>query len=276
MRVCGVRSAGGEVEVFDLSEPGPPGPGQLVLDVTAAGMGRWDLLLHTGGWDVGLRPPAALGVEGVGTVAAVGAGVTEIAIGDVVLAHESSLPGGSGFWAERVLIEATHVARCPAGLDAVVAGALPVPGLTARQALDRLEVQAGTRLLVTGGSGATAGLAVQLGAQAGARVVATAAPRAGGRRHPGVDQPVRATGCRPARHPRGCRRDRDAPPRGQSRRPDRRARRRPAARHRAGRGNDLRGHPVKPPAARPPAHVRSRSGWQHERSGRFCVTSVDG
>ncbi len=162
--------------MFDLPEPGPPGSGQLLLHVTAAGMGRWDLLLHTGGWEVGLRPPAALGVEGIGTVASVGAGVTGIAVGDIVLTHQAPLPGGSGFWAERVLVEATHVALCPPGLGAVVAGALPVPGLTARQALDRLDVQANTRLLVTGGSGTTGGLAVQLGVQAGAHVVATAAP----------------------------------------------------------------------------------------------------
>ncbi len=65
MRACGVRAAGGDFAVLDLPEPGPPGPGQLVLAVTAAGMGRWDSLLHTGGWDLSLRPPAALGVEGV-------------------------------------------------------------------------------------------------------------------------------------------------------------------------------------------------------------------
>ena len=50
--------------------------------------------------DVGLRPPAALGVEGASRVLAVGAGVSEFAVGDWVLAHEAPLPGGSGFWAE--------------------------------------------------------------------------------------------------------------------------------------------------------------------------------
>ncbi len=179
MRACGVRAAGGDFAVLDLPEPGPPGPGQLVLAVTAAGMGRWDSLLHTGGWDVGLRPPAALGVEGIGTVISVGAHRDDgasISVGDVVLAHEAPLPGGSGFWAEHVLVDAAHVASCPPGLDAVVAGALPVPGLTARQALDQLDVGANTRLLITGGSGTTGGLALQLAAQAGAHVVATAAP----------------------------------------------------------------------------------------------------
>ena len=70
MRGCGVRSAGGPVELLELPEPGDPGPGQLVLEIQAAGIGAWDALLHTGGWDVGLSPPAALGVEGTGIVTA--------------------------------------------------------------------------------------------------------------------------------------------------------------------------------------------------------------
>src|ERR671923_45894 len=69
----------------------------------APGVGAWDRLLN-GGWDVGLRPPAALGVEGAGRVLAVGAYVDEFAVGDRVLAHEAPLPGGSGFWGERVLL----------------------------------------------------------------------------------------------------------------------------------------------------------------------------
>jgi len=119
-----------------------PGPAELLVSVRAAGMGPWDGLLHTGGWDVGLRPPAALGVEGVGTVTALGPEVTALAVGDLVLAHAAPLPGGSGFWAERVVVTAVHATRCPAALDLVLAGGLPVAGLTARQALDQLEVDA--------------------------------------------------------------------------------------------------------------------------------------
>ena len=65
-------------------------------------------LLYTGGWDVGLQYPAALGVEGSGSVLAVGADVTGIGVGDQVLAHEAPFPKGSGFWAERTLITAEH------------------------------------------------------------------------------------------------------------------------------------------------------------------------
>jgi NADPH:quinone reductase-like Zn-dependent oxidoreductase len=146
--------------------------------VEAAGVGPWDELLNDAGWDVGLRPPAALGVEGAGKVLAVGAGVTGFAVGDRVLAHEAPLPGGSGFWAERVLITADHAAPCPPGLDAVHAAALPVNGLTALQALDKLDLDRGHRLLITNGGGATGALAVQLAAAKGIEVTATASASA--------------------------------------------------------------------------------------------------
>ena len=120
-----MREPGGQVEVLDLAKPPAPAVGQVLVAVAAAGMGPWDALLHTGGWEVGLRPPAALGVEGAGRVLALGEGVHELAVGDVLLAHEAPLPGGSGFWAEQVLLDAAHAAPCPPGLDPVEAAALP-------------------------------------------------------------------------------------------------------------------------------------------------------
>ena len=62
----------------------------------------------------------------------------------------------------------------PDGLAPAVAAGLPVAGLTAQQALDELQVVAGSRLLVVGASGPTAALAVQLAHSRGADVVAGA------------------------------------------------------------------------------------------------------
>lgn len=144
--------------------------------MVAAGIGPWDALLHTGGWDVGLVPPAALGVEAVGRVAATGPDETEFRTRDLVLVHEAPLPSGSGTWAERVLVRSAHVARLPEGLAPTIAAALPIAGLTAQQALDELQIDATTRLLVVGASGPTASLAVQLAHHRGAEVVAGAGP----------------------------------------------------------------------------------------------------
>ena len=173
-----MQRPGGRVELLELPDPAVPGPGEVVLTVQAAGMGQWDGLLHiAGGWEVGLRPPAALGVEGAGTVAAVGPDVTDVVVGDLALIHAAPLPGGSGLWAEQALVKAAHLAQRPATLDPVLAGGLPVAGLTARQALDELAVSAGTRLLIAGASGSTGTLALQLAVHDGATVVATAAAR---------------------------------------------------------------------------------------------------
>lgn len=170
----GVSTPNGPLQILDLPEPRRPGQRELLLDVVAAGIGPWDALLHTGGWDVDLDPPAALGVECVGRVRAAGPGVTEFRPGDLVLVHEAHLPGHSGTWAEQVLVRSDSTARVPAGLPLMTAAALPVAGLTALQALDELRVGADTRLLVVGASGPTASLAVQLAHHRGAVVTAGA------------------------------------------------------------------------------------------------------
>ncbi|GAA5017138.1 NADP-dependent oxidoreductase [Actinopolymorpha pittospori] len=176
MKACGVSGPGADVMLLELPDPPSPGPGQLLVAVEAAGVGPWDQLLNGAGWDVGLRPPAALGVEGAGRVLAVGADVDvdEFAVGDRVLAHEAPLPGGSGFWAERVLLTAADTAPCLPGLTPAEAAALPVNGLTAWQALATLGLGSGQRLLITNGAGATGSLAIQLAAAMGVEVTATA------------------------------------------------------------------------------------------------------
>ncbi|GAA1910486.1 NADP-dependent oxidoreductase [Streptantibioticus ferralitis] len=170
-----------DVVLLELTDPPSPATGQILVEVEAAGVGPWDRLLNGSGWNVDLRPPAALGVEGVGRVLAVGPDVHEFALGDRVLAHEAPLAGGSGFWAERVLITAAHATRCPTGLDPVEAAALPVNGLTAWQALAMLALGRSERLLVTNGGGNTGSLAVQLAAAMGIEVTATASASATGR-----------------------------------------------------------------------------------------------
>jgi NADPH:quinone reductase-like Zn-dependent oxidoreductase len=180
MRAVGVSEGGGRVTTLDLPEPSAPGAGEVVVEVEAAGVGPWERLTTTGEWDVGLTPPAALGVEGTGRVVAIGEDVEDVAVGDAVLAHEAPLPGGSGFWAERVLLTAAVLAPRPGDLAPEAAAALPIAGLTARQALDLLSLEPGGRLLITGAGGTTGSLAVQLAVAAGIVVDGTA-----GRAHAG-------------------------------------------------------------------------------------------
>lgn len=173
----GAQTKDGTVEVLDLPTPREPQAGELLLQTITAGIGPWDALLHiTDGWEVELTPPAALGVEGVGRIIAVGPDVEGFKTGDVVIVHDTPLPGGSGTWAEQVLVHASSAALLPSGLSPELAAALPVAGLTASQTLEELQTGPGTRLLVVG-SGPTGVLAIRLGVLAGAEVVAAASPR---------------------------------------------------------------------------------------------------
>ena len=161
-----------------LELPGPRAlrPDEVLIDVRACGIGNWDEIARKGGWDLGTRPPMALGVEAAGLVAAVGDRVDDVGPGDRVTAH--SLPlREQGAWAEQYIAAAEHVAVVPAGVPFDAAAALPVPALTADQVIgDALGVRAGETILVHGAGGVTGGMLVQLAAHRGVTVIATAGP----------------------------------------------------------------------------------------------------
>jgi NADPH:quinone reductase-like Zn-dependent oxidoreductase len=161
---------GAEIRLLELPEPAAPGPGEALLGVHACGMGNWDEFIRTGSWDTGTGPPMPLGVEAAGVIVAVGSGVRGFQPGDAVTTH--SLPAGS--WAERFTALAEHVALVPAGMPMTVAAALPVPALTADQALDAVTVRPDETVLVHGAGGVTGGVLVHLAAHRGAWVIATA------------------------------------------------------------------------------------------------------
>jgi NADPH:quinone reductase-like Zn-dependent oxidoreductase len=161
---------GAEIRLLELPEPAAPRPGEVLLGVRACGMGNWDEFIRTGGWDTGTGPPMPLGVEAAGVIVAVGSGVHGFQPGDTVTTH--SLPAGS--WAEKCTALAQHLALVPAGVPMTVAAALPVPALTADQALDAMTVRPNETVLVHGAGGVTGGVLVNLAAHRGARVIATA------------------------------------------------------------------------------------------------------
>jgi NADPH:quinone reductase-like Zn-dependent oxidoreductase len=176
MRVAGIRSISGEVELIEVPGPRPLAADEVLIQVMAAGVGNWDEIVRTGGWDVGRRPPLALGVEAAGTVTAVGSTVTDWTPGDEVITHPLPLRD-QGTWAPTLIAPAALLARKPAGVAWETAAVFPVPALTAEQVLgEALRIQPGERLLVHGAGGVTGGLFVSLGALRGAEVFATAGP----------------------------------------------------------------------------------------------------
>ena len=181
MRAAGVRRFSGSVEVLELPGPRALRPDEVLIDVRACGVGNWDEFARTGDWDLGARPPMALGVEAAGLVTAVGDQVAGVKAGDRVTAHSVPLRE-EGAWAEQHVAASGHVALLPAAVPFDAAAALPVPALTADQAIsDALEVRAGQTVLVHGAGGVTGGMLVQLAAHRGATVIATAGADSAGR-----------------------------------------------------------------------------------------------
>jgi len=177
MRVAGIRRTGGDVGMIDVPEPRPLADDEVLIQVRAAGVGNWDEFVRTGGWDVGRRPPMALGVEAAGLVTAVGSMVTEWAPGDEVMTHPLPLRD-QGAWAPALIAPSRLVARKPAGVSWEEAAVFPVPALTAAQVLDEaLGVGPGDRVLVNGAGGVTGRLLVALGSLRGAQMIAIAGPR---------------------------------------------------------------------------------------------------
>ncbi|MBV9328645.1 MAG: NADP-dependent oxidoreductase [Chloroflexi bacterium] len=164
------------MRVLDLPEPVLLSPEHVLIDVQCAGVGNWDDIVRSGGWNIGCAPPMALGVEAAGIVRDIGPAVTRFRVGDAVLAH--AMPVQQGAWAERWVALESQVAHKPVEVAWTVAAALPVPALTAHQVLDNaLGLQPGETVLVHGAGGITGGLLVSLAADVGATVIGTAGPR---------------------------------------------------------------------------------------------------
>jgi NADPH:quinone reductase len=172
----------GGPEVLEVSElPVPqPGPGEVRIRVAAATVNPTDISFRTGRQqttaqlaEMGVRPPYIPGMELAGVVDAVGEG-TDWHTGDRVMAIVNPRRPGGGAQAELVVVPAASVARVPEGTSLEAAATLPMNGLTVRLALDRLALQPGQTLGVTGAAGAVGGYAVELGASDGLRVIAVA------------------------------------------------------------------------------------------------------
>ncbi len=173
MRAAGVTEPKGEVRALDVADPRSLREDEVLIDVRASGVGNWDELMRQGGWPSQLTPPYALGVEAAGVVAAVGSAVTGRSVGDKVLTHVYPFRD-NGAWAQRLIAPAEFVAAKPAGVPWRQAAALPIPVLTATQAVAALRLGPGDRVLVHGAGGVTGGLLVRFAVRAGAEVVATA------------------------------------------------------------------------------------------------------
>ncbi|UWR11759.1 NAD(P)H-quinone oxidoreductase [Sulfitobacter mediterraneus] len=171
MRAIEITQPGGPDVLQPTERPMPQaGPGQVVLKVAFAGVNRPDALQRAGMY---APPPTASdlpGLEASGEVVALGAGVSDLRIGDQVCAL---LPGGG--YAEYVATPAAHCLPVPKGMGMKEAACLPETFFTVwSNVFMRGGLKAGERFLVHGGSSGIGTTAIQLAHVKGARVFATA------------------------------------------------------------------------------------------------------
>jgi len=160
------RTGGTEVlELVDVADP-TAGPGQIVVAIEHAGLNFIDIYQRSGIYKLPL--PSGLGLEGVGTVVAVGDGVVDRQLGQRV-----SWPHGLGSYAERVAIAADRTVVVPDGVDPATACALMLQGMTAHY-LSSSTFPLGPEhtALVYAAAGGVGRLLVQLAKRRGARVIA--------------------------------------------------------------------------------------------------------
>src|SRR2546429_3478615 len=112
MRAAGIRALGEPVEILEVDELAPPGAGEVLIDVVAAGIGNWDELVRIGSWQIGGPAPMALGTEAAGAVAAARSGVAGLPEGDEEMSHPLPLRR-HGACAGRALAPAATVAPPP-------------------------------------------------------------------------------------------------------------------------------------------------------------------
>lgn len=168
----------GEPEAMTLETVtlSPPGEGEILVRVHAAGVGPWDAWVR-GGKSVLPQPlPLTPGSDVAGVVERIGPGVTGFAIGEEV--YGTTNPRFTDGYATRAICAAGMMARKPRSLSFIEAAGVPVVACTAWQMLfEHAKVIAGQGVLILGGAGSVGALAVQMAKRAGARVIASGRER---------------------------------------------------------------------------------------------------
>ena len=174
MKAVFIQRHGGpeELRYGDLPDPVAK-RGEVVVDIHAASINGADWKVRIGEFYPQTQFPYVLGRDFSGIVSAVGEGVTDLAVGDPVFAVCDV--GQEGAYAEKIAIKAAIVAKKPSSISHMDAAAVALAGLTALVAVeDTLKLRAGETILVQGGAGGVASIAIQLAKHIGARVITTA------------------------------------------------------------------------------------------------------
>ncbi|MDP9868321.1 MULTISPECIES: NADP-dependent oxidoreductase [Streptosporangium] len=170
MRALHIDTFGGPEVVTVRELPAPePDRDEVLVRTVASSINPVDVKTREGAIRGGVPPlPMTLGWDLAGVV--LDPGGSGLSVGERVIAMSAQLAAGRGTWADLISLPVHTLAIAPLNVSLVEAATLPLPGLTATQTLDWLDVSSGWRLLVTGAAGAVGGLAVQLARSRGIAV----------------------------------------------------------------------------------------------------------
>jgi len=180
-------TGGPEVLRLEDVETGEPGPGEVRIRNAAIAVNYRDILVRRGTHRVAL--PSGLGLESAGTIEAIGAQVSGLAIGERV----ACVAGPDGAYAQARLVPAARVVPLPDGIDARVAAAMMVRGMTARYLLhETFRVKPGDTILIHAAAGGVGLILCQWARHLGATVIGTVGSpdKAAIARAHGCDHPI--------------------------------------------------------------------------------------
>ncbi len=164
------------IKVVEVDQP-TINEGQVLIEVQAASLNPFDTMVREGYLQemIPLELPITLGGDIAGVVKEVGAGVDDVAVGDIVYGQANVVAGNSGALAEYAATKAEQVAKAPTNVDITEAASLPLVGVSALQAInDHIELKADQKIFIHGGAGGIGSIAIQLAKNIGAHVATTA------------------------------------------------------------------------------------------------------
>ena len=168
MKAIRIHAPGGPeaLQYDDVAEP-TPGAGQVVVKLAAAGVNYIDVYFRTGAYKAPL--PLIIGLEGAGTVSAVGQGVTDVKAGDIV-----AWTGVQASYAQMTAVPANRLVKLPAGVAPKDGAAAMLQGMTAHYLVkSSYPLKKGDTCLVHAAAGGMGLLLCQMGKMLGATVIGT-------------------------------------------------------------------------------------------------------
>tara|TARA_A100001391_G_scaffold53249_3_gene32490 strand:+ start:23629 stop:24618 length:990 start_codon:yes stop_codon:yes gene_type:complete len=167
-RVIRIHATGGpeQLQIEDMAVGGP-GPGEVRLAISAVGLNRAEAMYRAGKYPVEPKLPSLIGYEGVGTVTALGEGVSNFAVGQRVCVLPMISQGDYGIWAEEAIVPTRILLPAPEGVSDEQAAAIWMQYMTAFAIIEVADLGIGEAAIIPAASSSVGLAAIQLANWAG-------------------------------------------------------------------------------------------------------------